>query len=287
MRAPMARSPSTKSPIGRSCMRGTPERRYSPPLKASAAVSGRNAVPAFPRKRSALRTGNAPPAPMTFSFSKAIPRRVSASRITFVSSASSKPPISVAPLARAERSRTRFEMLFEPGNRTVPAARRTGGSASESIGLRPASGPGLAQPVFARVARLGEQLFQRSGIARGEKLLHRRQLLAEARDFGAEAVGIGEADVAPHLRMAGRNAREVAEAAGREREKLRGVLAARYVMHQSVGKEVRQVAHRGEHGIVLLGRHLAGAGAAGRPRLVHLLHRLFGILRQRRDHDPL
>ena len=40
MSAPSWRSASTRSPIGRSCMRGTPDRRYSPPDSASAAVTG-------------------------------------------------------------------------------------------------------------------------------------------------------------------------------------------------------------------------------------------------------
>ncbi len=45
---PSAASASTRSPMGRSCMRGTPDSSNSPPSRASAAVSGRMAVPALP-----------------------------------------------------------------------------------------------------------------------------------------------------------------------------------------------------------------------------------------------
>ena len=51
--------------MGRSCMRGEPETRYRPPENARAAVSGRTAVPALPRNRSADFAGNDPPAPVT------------------------------------------------------------------------------------------------------------------------------------------------------------------------------------------------------------------------------
>ena len=58
--AALARSASTRSPIGRSCMRATPLSSNSPPWvaasTASAAVNGRMAVPALPRKRLARRT---------------------------------------------------------------------------------------------------------------------------------------------------------------------------------------------------------------------------------------
>src|SRR4051795_11176072 len=47
--------------------------------------------------------------------------------MTRVSSASSSPMSSVVPRATAARSSRRFEMLLEPGRRTLPAARRAAG----------------------------------------------------------------------------------------------------------------------------------------------------------------
>ncbi len=111
-------------------MRGTPCTRYSPPFTASAAVSGRIAVPALPRNRSAVFAVNAPRVPDTthtspsrFSFTPSFP---SAAIITRVSSESSRFVIVVSPSASAASSNTRFEMLFEPGKRIVPDAREKG-----------------------------------------------------------------------------------------------------------------------------------------------------------------
>jgi len=127
----MRRSGSTRSRIGRWCMRGLPISRYSPPDIASAAVSGRNAVPALPRNRSIFLHGM-PPAPLTTMLAKSrtsmtMSSFCSAPSITRVSSASSTPFSRVAPLASAESSSTRLEMLFEPGSRSVPLTRAIGG----------------------------------------------------------------------------------------------------------------------------------------------------------------
>ena len=86
--------------------------------------------------------------------------------------------------------------------------------------------------------------------------------------------------------MARGDAGEVAEAARGEREQLVRVLAAVELVHQRIREEVRQVAHRREHLVMLLRRHLAGTRAATRPGLVHFLHRLRRVFLQRRDDHP-
>src|SRR6266705_145103 len=130
MRAPSARNASTRPPIGRSCIRGAPESRYSPPASARTAVSGRKAVPALPRRRSADLTGN-PPTPCTTAESFACrsiltPRFPSASSMTWVSSASRRSFTRVSPRESAASRSTRLEMLFDPGILTVPCARAIG-----------------------------------------------------------------------------------------------------------------------------------------------------------------
>src|SRR5437879_6569533 len=167
MRAPSRRSASTRSPIGRSCMRGAPERRYSPPLKASTAARGRNAVPALPRRSSADLTGKSPPTPCTTAESPAClsiltPRRTRASSMTRVSSASRRSFTRVSPRESAASRSTRFEMLFEPGIFTVPCTRAIG-SRSRNFTIRTPSGgprpgglfPLLGQGGVARAARRG------------------------------------------------------------------------------------------------------------------------------------
>jgi hypothetical protein len=74
---PSCTSPSTRSAMGLSRMRSTPSRMNSPlPAAATAAVSGRMAVPAFPRNRVAPAEGNLPPQPDTviFEFSQSSSR---------------------------------------------------------------------------------------------------------------------------------------------------------------------------------------------------------------------
>src|SRR5438093_6905717 len=65
-----------------------------------------------------------------------------------VSSESSRSRTSVSPLASAASSSTRFEMLFDPGRRTVPERARMGGRSRRSMVLVP---PTLA--IFPRGRR--------------------------------------------------------------------------------------------------------------------------------------
>ena len=134
---PSRRKASTRSPIGRSCIRGTPLSVNSPPCvaasKASAAVNGRIAVPALPRNsRASASPFNWPPIPVTRSTPSVVfcnwqPSLRKASSITAVSSESSRSWTVVTPSDRPASSNTRLEMLFEPGSTTVPAAERSGG----------------------------------------------------------------------------------------------------------------------------------------------------------------
>src|SRR5690349_9192712 len=75
----------------------------------------------------------------------------------------------------------------------------------------PPSARGL-QPSIARVARLREELLESVAIARLQQLLHQPELRAVARELAEQRVAVGDADVAPHFRMARGDAREIAEA---------------------------------------------------------------------------
>ena len=124
---PSKRNASTKSPMGRSCMRATPLSVKSPPITARAAVRGRIAVPALPMKNSmGAACCNCPPRPVTV---KVVPASCTphpswrkAASITRVSSESSKSWTTVVPWQRAESNSTRLEMLLEPGRVMVPEA---------------------------------------------------------------------------------------------------------------------------------------------------------------------
>ena len=136
MLQPNWRKASTKSPMGRSCIRSTPDSSKSPPIIASAAVSGLIAVPAFPRNKLACLTKVWPPSPSTFSApfdaTRLQPSCLNASNITLVSSDVSRSCTVVVPLLSAARSNTRFEMLLEPGSRTLPPALTSGGISKKS-----------------------------------------------------------------------------------------------------------------------------------------------------------
>src|SRR5262245_45266177 len=265
MRAPRLLSASTRSPIGLSCMRFTPESRYSPPQKASTAVSGRNAVPAFPSCSSADLIGNAPPTPWTVAASSRTPRRAKACSITCVSSESSRSWIRVSPCASAASSSTRLEMLFDPGIVTVPQARAIG-SRSRCFTSRSLT---ILDPPVARIAGVREQRLQPLAVAALEELPHARELSLVASQLGEQRLAVREADVAPHLRAARGGAREVAEAPGRVREQALGVLVARDLVDEREGEHVRQVADGGEHRVVRARLQLEHARAARGPGASH------------------
>src|SRR5487761_2324053 len=241
MAAPRPRSASTRSPIGRSCMRATPDRRYSPPHSASAAVSGRNAVPALPRNSSAALTGNAPPAPITTVVSPscftAMPSVRKAPCITRVSSEASRSCRRVSPDAWAASSSTRLEMLFDPGSLIVPATLRMGARSRNCTGAAPAirrkaASLLLLQPSVARGARAGKHFFQPGRVAFLQQLLHLGQFALIAGEFGEHGLAIGDSDIAPHFRVAGGDARAVANAPGHVFEQRFAVRMARDLIHQ-------------------------------------------------------
>src|SRR5438128_3388118 len=267
MRAPSRRNASTRSPIGRSCIRGAPESRYSPPASARAAASGRNAVPALPRRSSADLTGKLPPTPCTTAESSdrrsiPTPRRASASSITRVSSASSRSRTRVSPRAKAESRSTRFEMLFDPGILTVPAARPIG---SRSRNFTTAGSLPVLEPALARVVRAGEERLEPLGVAALDHPAHAFEPAVVSAELGEQRLAVREADVAPHLGAARGNAGEIAESACGVRKKPLGVLVARDLVDERVGEHVREMAHRREHRVVFLGLHLGDVRAATLP----------------------
>lgn len=119
--------PSTRSPMGRSCMRGTPRSTKWPSSTARTAVNGRMAVPAFPRNRSVGDCGclqlSGKQASHAFDLHLVVPdcstRQpicCSAINMTRVSSESSTPCSAVPPLHNPASNSTRLLMLLELGN---------------------------------------------------------------------------------------------------------------------------------------------------------------------------
>src|SRR5437867_4845326 len=271
MRAPSRRSASTRSPIGRPCIRGAPESRYSPPASARTAVSGRKAVPALPRRRSADLFGNDPPRTVAESRSMRTPRSSRASSITLVSSESSRFSTRVSPSASAASSSTRFEMLFDPGILTVPAARPIG---SRSRNFTTAGSLPVLEPALARVVRAGEERLEPLGVAALDHPAHAVEPAAVAAELGEQRLAVREADVAPHLGVAGGDAGEIAESARGVRKKPLGVLVARHLVDERESEHVRQVADGREHGVVLAGLELEDLRSAGLPRGSHQRERV-------------
>src|SRR5258708_4204413 len=320
--APRRRSASTRSPIGRLCIRGVPERTYSPPANASTAVSGRNAVPALLKRSSADLTGKFPPTPCTTAESSGCrsiltPRRASASSMTRVSSASRRSLTRVSPRESAARRSTRFEMLFEPGIFTVPATRAIG-SRSRNFTLRAPSGgqrvgglfpllgqggvaraarrggrPSFAatpprrlrrhppskeegkiqaprsfpvlQPAVARIARAGEKRVQRLRVAALDYSAHPFELSLVTAVLGVEGVLVGNADIAPHFRVAPGDAGEIAESPRRIGKQLLRVLLARNLVDERVGEHVRQRADGRQHRLAFTRLQVEHPRAAGFP----------------------
>src|SRR5437867_3310953 len=195
-------------------MRATPDSSNSPPSSASAAVKGRMAVPALPMKSDALVWTSRPPSPpitAVFPFCCTVqPSRSSAVSMTAVSSDASRSCTVVCPRLSAASSRTRLEMLLEPGRRTVPPALASGGISRDSISNM---GQGLFlggfrgdAPVGARFAGLLNLGFQCVTAAAGNQLLQRAQGLLENFGLRQQFFTVGNQDVAPHGGVAGGDA---------------------------------------------------------------------------------
>src|SRR6218665_534219 len=214
-------------------MRATPESSNSPRSRASAAVSGRIAVPALPRKSLAGARGARPPRPVMCTLlpasSTAQPIWRNASSITRVSSGAGSQCTVVVPLLSAASSSTRLEMLLEPRNRTSPAAASNAGRSMKAgvyMARRPAGYGGLRVYGGAQLGRFlcaharvgtglagqGQQVFQRLGMAFFHGLLDIVQRLPEPSRLDDQFMPVGQQYVAPHLGVAGRDAGEVAKA---------------------------------------------------------------------------
>ena len=109
--------------------------------------------------------------------------------------------------------------------------------------------------------------------------------MAEALRLLQHLLAVGHQDVAPGLRVAGRDAREVAKTRAGQRQE---VPTRRLVDHRAEvreGQQVRQVADGGKGGVMILGRHVQHLGADGRPDIDCLLRQGGVCLRQRRQDD--
>jgi hypothetical protein len=158
----------------------------------------------------------------------------------------------------------RFRELQAAGGRIEIAHARVVRSVGPRQRLGGQAGCGAAEVGRGRVladlhdaaadrARAREMIEQRLAVARGWRG-QRRQVLAEAAEHLQHRVLVGEEDVAPHGRVGGGDAGEVAEAAGGELQHLGARHLGQFVggADDGVGDEMRQVAGDAEHQIVVL-----------------------------------
>ncbi len=151
-------------------------------------------------------------------------------------------------------------MLFEPGKATAPSACCAAGSVRASTYF------GTTHfPRAACVARLLEELGDRSAVACGNERACRGERIRVSVDLGEQRVAIGERDVAPHLRRACRDAREVAEAARGVVEIRRRVGTRGELGDEREREHVRQVRDRREDRVVAFRREGIDSRAARLP----------------------
>ena len=100
-------------------------------------------------------------------------------------------------------------------------------------------------------------------VAAADRAGERREVLIEAAEHLQHRLLVVQEDVAPHGRIGGGDAGEVAEAAGRELQNFRARDLTELVggADDRVGDEVWQVTGDAEHEIVMLGRHGLDVGA--------------------------
>ena len=292
-RARAAHRPGRRS-AARACAarpRARSRRRHS----ASAAVSGRNAVPALPRNSSARLTRNdaasavhpqvpSPPRPRRARRARAAPRAC-----TRVSSESSRPrDLRVARRERGQQQHAVRDALRSGQRAPCRRPGAAGGSrgASHADSARPSRRGGVASaPSARRAAARSISALERLGVAVLEQLRERGELRLIARPARRAARRGWRSQMSRHIsgRLAAMRVKSrkppAAKAKSSRRVGARGDLA-----HEREREQVRQVAHRGEHRVVVLGASCGHARAARLPRRPHALDRLADRFRRRRQH---
>ena len=95
---------------------------------------------------------------------------------------------------------------------------------------------------------------------------------------------VGDTDVAPHFRVAAGDPGEITKAARRIAEKLFSVGTPGEIMDQTESQQVRQMAYRCKHPVMLLRAHFVKHGATGRPQFTHPGDRGRIVFGKRCDH---
>ena len=123
--------------------------------------------------------------------------------------------------------------------------------------------------------RPGEEVEQPVAVAPADHPLQRRQILGEAAEHFEHRLLVVQEHVAPHRRIGGGDAGEVAKAAGRELDHLRArdLLEVGGGADDVVGDQVRHMAGDREHQVVVLRRHHLDIRADRLPERLHLSHR--------------
>ncbi len=142
-------------------------------------------------------------------------------------------------------------------------------------------------PMGAGFAGQRDEVFERLAVALLHGLLHLLERLGEMARLGEQFGAVRQQDVAPDLRIAGRDPREVAETRAGEREEHIPLGLRIDAVDHCEREQVRQVAHGGESRVMRLRRHAAHAAAQRAPDGLGLAQ-LVGerALGRREDHLP-
>ena len=124
------------------------------------------------------------------------------------------------------------------------------------------------------VAGPGKQREQPVAVAPTDYALQRAQVFGETAEDFEHGLLVVEEDVTPHGRIGGRDAREVAETAGRKFDDFRlgHFLEVSCRANDIVSDQVRHMARDREHEIVMLRRHHVHFGTAGMPEFFQPRH---------------
>ena len=157
--------------------------------------------------------------------------------------------------------------------------------------LRPKSGSPESWPCATMPRRMGagagEEVEQPLPVAIAHHALQRGEVLVEAAEHFEHGVAVVEEHVAPHRRVGGGDAGEVAKAAGGELHHLglRHRLEVGRGAHDVVGDEVRHVARDRQHDVVVGRAHRLDVGAGRLPEGGEAGERLrLGAGWRRQDH---